>query len=189
MLTCSQRFVAVMIIILAKLAPASAQAEGTISGTIKLEGRPKPLLAMPVAKDVSVCGKEIPSEALIVGANGGLGNVVVAVTSVKRGAALPQTPNAFVDQVKCRYTPHVQAVTVGTKLALVNNDAVVPQRAWHAGRGPNGGHRIQCCHAVQGTEVAHDHQASRSDQPPLRRWPHVDERLGAGLRSCRFCGD
>jgi plastocyanin len=41
--------------------------------------------------------------------------------------AAPPRPvvGAAVDQVGCRYTPHVQAVTVGTALEVLNNDAVL----------------------------------------------------------------
>jgi plastocyanin len=44
---------------------------------------------------------------------------------VKPAQPPPPTPGAAVDQVGCRYSPHVQAVTVGTTVALLNNDAVL----------------------------------------------------------------
>lgn len=107
------------------VAPAlPAWADGTITGTIKLAGPATKLAPIPVGKDPSVCGKDAPNEALITSPDGGLANVVVAVKTLKKTAAPGPLANAFIDQVKCRYSPHVQAVTVGTKLALINNDNV-----------------------------------------------------------------
>jgi hypothetical protein len=54
---------------------------------------------------------------------GGLANVVVSIKGLK--APAPPTKGAAVDQVGCRYAPHVQALTVGSELAVLNNDAVL----------------------------------------------------------------
>jgi plastocyanin len=99
----------------------------TISGTVRAAPVPPVPAVEKIAKDQTVCGREAAAERLVVGADGGLANVVVAVAL--KGWKPPQAPaptaGAAVDQVGCRYTPHVQAVTVGTTLAVLNNDAVL----------------------------------------------------------------
>lgn len=110
------------LVVAAMAGPALAQ--GTISGRVRLDRVPPPLPASKIAKDATVCGKEAASDVLKVSGDRGLAQVVVAVRGVKPGTPPPPVPNAAVDQVGCRYTPHVQAVTVGTKLSVLNNDAV-----------------------------------------------------------------
>ncbi len=105
--------------------PAAARANGSVAGTVKLAGKPPALAPHPVVKDGSVCGASKPNEAVLVGPGGALRNVVVSLRLPKPAAPPPPTANAAVDQVGCQYKPHVQAVTVGTTLALVNSDRVL----------------------------------------------------------------
>jgi hypothetical protein len=107
------------------LAPGSALAAGSITGTVRVEKAPRDLPAVKIAKDASVCGTEAARDALVVGPGGGLANVVVSLKGVKPPQPPAPVTGAAVDQVGCRYTPHVQAVTVGTALAVLNNDAVL----------------------------------------------------------------
>jgi plastocyanin len=107
------------------LAPSLALADGTIEGMIKV-GKPVPA-APPhvVVKDGGVCGKDAPNEAVVVGKTGGLGNVVVFLKDAKAPAKVEPVSGAALDQKQCRYFPHVQALTVGTPLSLMNNDAIL----------------------------------------------------------------
>jgi plastocyanin len=98
---------------------------GSIEGTVKIV-KPVPATApLPVVKDGSVCGKEAPNEGVVVDKGGGLRNVVVFVKDAKFTGALAPVAGASLDQRQCRYTPHVQALTVGTPLSLMNNDAIL----------------------------------------------------------------
>ena len=108
------------------LLPAAASANGTVEGSVKLAGKPPALPPRAVVKDNAVCGATKPNEAVLVGAGGGLGNVVVSLRLPKpAGLPPPPTAGAAIDQVGCTYKPHVQAVTVGTSLTLVNSDRVL----------------------------------------------------------------
>jgi plastocyanin len=107
------------------LASRPAGAIGVIEGTIRLDGPAPVVAARPIAKDANVCGREAPAESVVVGKAGALANVVVSVTDARFAGAPPATPGASVDQRGCRYLPHVQAVTVGTPLAVMNNDAIL----------------------------------------------------------------
>ncbi|HEX4404596.1 MAG TPA: carboxypeptidase regulatory-like domain-containing protein [Polyangia bacterium] len=100
-------------------------AAGSIEGTIKIDGAAPTPSAHAVLKDAGVCGKEAPNEAVVVGKKGGLRNVVVFVQDAHFAGALAPVANAALDQRQCRYFPHVQALTVGTPLALMNNDAIL----------------------------------------------------------------
>jgi plastocyanin len=102
-----------------------AFAAGTVTGTIRLAGAAPSLPAHPVVKDGGVCGREAPNESVLVGKGGCLRNVVVFVKDARFEGKLPPVAGAALDQKACRYAPHVQAVTVGTPLSLMNNDAIL----------------------------------------------------------------
>jgi hypothetical protein len=117
-------FVGVCAAFISSLVAASAVA-GTIQGTITAA---KPVPAAPphaVLKDGGVCGTEAPNESIVVGKGGGLGNVVVFVKDAKFEGKPSPIAGAALDQRRCRYFPHVQALTVGTPLSLMNNDAIL----------------------------------------------------------------
>ena len=132
------------LLLAASLAVASpARAGGTLTGIVRVERAPAKAAPLAVVKDASVCGKEVPDEAVVVSAHRGLANVVVSIRGLKPPQAPAPAPttaptkapttapttasttNASVDQLGCRYRPHVQAVPLGTRLALVNSDAVL----------------------------------------------------------------
>jgi len=104
---------------------SAAFAKGSIQGTVKAASpcpHPPP---HPVVKDGSVCGKDAPNEAVVVDKKGGLQNVVVFVRDPKFAGKPSPVEKATLDQRQCRYFPHVQALTVGTPLSLMNNDAIL----------------------------------------------------------------
>ena len=109
----------------ALLAPGVAHANGAVAGLVELGGHPPALPAHKVTKDGSVCGTDEPNESVIASKAGALANVVVSLRAPRPAAPPRPTANAAVDQRGCRYEPHVQAVSVGTSLALVNSDAVL----------------------------------------------------------------
>jgi hypothetical protein len=98
---------------------------GTIQGTVKVAGPCPHPAALPVVKDASVCGKDAPNESVLVNKKGGLQNVVVFVKDAKFTGKPAPIEHAALDQRGCRYFPHVQALTVGTPLSLMNNDAIL----------------------------------------------------------------
>ncbi len=103
-----------------------ARAAGTtVDGTVRAEGPCPKLAPIKTNKDSVVCGAEQASEAVIGGPEGGLRNVVVSLRAIKPTAGAPPPGRASVDQVGCMYKPHVQAVTVGSELTLVNSDGVL----------------------------------------------------------------
>ena len=111
---------------LALVLPAGAAlAAGSIHGTIKA-AKPAPAPAAHVVeKDAGVCGKDAPNEAVLVDKKGGVRNVVVFLKDAKFVGKVAPVEKAALDQRQCRYFPHVQALTVGTALSLMNNDAIL----------------------------------------------------------------
>jgi hypothetical protein len=112
-----------VVLVLSLSAPAALA--GSIQGTVKVSGPCPHPVPTPVLKDASVCGKDAPSEAVLVDKKGGLRNVVVFLKDAKASAKPAPVENAALDQRGCRYFPHVQALTVGTPLSLMNNDAIL----------------------------------------------------------------
>jgi len=98
---------------------------GTISGEVKFAGNPPTPEKIATTKDQDVCGKtEKVNEALLVGPNKGIQNVVVSLTNVQKGKKMPET-GATLDQKDCRYAPHVVLSPAGAELAILNNDGIL----------------------------------------------------------------
>jgi plastocyanin len=113
-----------------------ARAAGSIEGTIRLAGPAPAVAARPIAKDANVCGDTATAESVVVGKAGALANVVVSVTDARFAGTPTPSAGASIDQRRCRYAPHVQAVAVGTPLAVMNNDAILHNvHASEAGAG------------------------------------------------------
>ncbi|MBI4509514.1 MAG: hypothetical protein HY698_07740 [Deltaproteobacteria bacterium] len=95
---------------------------GKVTGTITFSGTIPEKKQLQVTKDQKVCGATpIYDESLAVGEKRGLANVVVFLEGLpKDGATKPM--KITLDQSGCRYVPHVQAATVGSKLVMKNSD-------------------------------------------------------------------
>ncbi len=105
---------------LAMLVSAPALA-GDIKGTVKFTGAAPKLAPLKASKDTATCGADLPDESVLV-AGGKLKNVVVTVKGV---AAKPAPGKITLDQHKCRYVPHVQAVAAGSSLDILNSDPIL----------------------------------------------------------------
>jgi hypothetical protein len=107
----------------------SAAGEAKVTGTVKLDGTAPKQKAIDMAKEPSCAqihaNSPITTEAVVVGPNNGLKNVVVYITEGLDPAAaaqVPPQPNT-VTQKGCQYQPHVIALDVNQKLQVVNSDA------------------------------------------------------------------
>jgi hypothetical protein len=111
----------------APAAPAAAAAKGatgsgSITGTVKLTGTPP---EMPLTKRQAdpFCAKTpMKDEEVVVGAGGGLRNVIVRVTAGISGRYDPPATPANVDQQACMYRPRVQGIVLGQPLRITNSD-------------------------------------------------------------------
>jgi plastocyanin len=111
--------------------PVVASAEwGSLKGRFVLNGDLPAAAALTVDKDVEVCGKhKLVSEEVVVGDTKGVANVVVFVRDKKvkvkpelEAAAKDAKP--VLDNLNCRFEPHVLFVQAGQELVIKNSDPV-----------------------------------------------------------------
>ena len=96
----------------------------TIRGVVKVEGKlanPPPL---EITKYKEIC-KDVANESLIVGPGQGLRYAVVTLEGIIKGKAVEKESAHELDNVKCRFTPHVQAASVGQFVVLKNTDPIL----------------------------------------------------------------
>lgn len=102
-------------------------AGGSVTGTIKYAGKAPAKAKLPVTKDTEVCGKqEHIDESLVVGASGGIKDVVVSIKGVTGGKPLTALGADFaIDQKGCMYSPHVSIAPVKTPIKILNPDGIL----------------------------------------------------------------
>ncbi len=105
-----------------------AAGEGKITGTVKLDGAGPHMKGIDMSKDpyCSKAHENSPAhlETVVVGANGGLQNVVLSISEGLTGNELTAVPTAVpkFDQKNCMYTPHVLALDTNQKFDVVTSD-------------------------------------------------------------------
>lgn len=98
--------------------------KGSISGTVKFAGQPPAVKPLVVNKDQATCGKTQPAESVILGADKSVKNAVVRLTNISKGKSLDTGTKVVLDQVKCRFIPHVLIIPVGATLEIKNSDPI-----------------------------------------------------------------
>jgi len=100
--------------------PATA---GTIRGTVRWEG-PKPTMERIDVSGNPDCAKVVKEtiyyETIVVNANDTVRNCFVSIDTAD--AYSPPAEPVLIDQVACRYVPHVIGVQVGQKLRIQSSD-------------------------------------------------------------------
>jgi plastocyanin len=106
----------------------NAAGEGKITGTVKLDGTAPHMKGIDMSKD-PYCAKAHATDPaqlqqVVVGANGGLQNVVLYITDGLTGSALTGVAKEVpvFDQKNCMYTPHVLALNAGQTFKVVTSD-------------------------------------------------------------------
>jgi hypothetical protein len=103
---------------------------GTISGTVRWSGPLPNELNFPVTKDPLICDPEsrkmISLDRLIVGPKQGVANTIVYLKNISTGKTmdLPQQ-RRHLDQVNCRYIPHILLVPLNGVLEMESSDATL----------------------------------------------------------------
>ncbi|HZR57813.1 MAG TPA: carboxypeptidase regulatory-like domain-containing protein [Terriglobales bacterium] len=100
--------------------------EGSITGTVKLNGTPPHQKPIDMSKEPSCAAihasKPVTTENVVVGSGGGLANVVVYISQGWSGPATAATQPAEINQKGCQYLPHVVAVDAAQHMKVVNSD-------------------------------------------------------------------
>lgn len=107
----------------------AAQAQwGTLRGRFLYDGSAPAPAKLAVTKDIEVCGQHnLVDESLVVGADGGVANVVLYLRSKpaqvhEEYANLPA--EVTFDNEHCRFVPHVLTMTTSQTVILHNSDPV-----------------------------------------------------------------
>jgi plastocyanin len=102
----------------------------TVKGVVKFGGKPPKRRGIDVGSEAYCvqAHKDEPlrTESVVVGADGGLANVYIHVTSGLEGWKFPEgTGEVELDQRGCQYVPHLLVAQVGETLKIKNNDPIM----------------------------------------------------------------
>jgi plastocyanin len=101
--------------------PVHADPGASVTGRIRYPGKAPARARITPTKDPGVCGRPpLTDESLVVGKDGGLAGAVVSIEGAPADASAPGV--ARVDQVGCRFVPHVQAAVAGSELQIKSSD-------------------------------------------------------------------
>ena len=143
-----------MFVAAAMTVPAHAYEEGavagggSITGKVVFNGTPGTRKVIPT-KDLDVCGGPYEETLIQVGPDKSVYNAVVYLADIAKGKAWPaQAKPPEIDNVKCKFEPHIQVIRAG-KLDVVNSDPMLHNTHGYYGRRtafnlalPNKGQRI-----------------------------------------------
>src|SRR5947209_11568770 len=114
-------------VIAAMTMPAQAYDAGTVTGGASITGKvvfngtPSTRKVIPT-KDLDVCGGPYEETLIQVGPDKSVYNAVVYLADIAKGKAWPaQAKPPEVDNVNCKFEPHIQVIPAG-KLDAVNSD-------------------------------------------------------------------
>lgn len=103
-------------------APATAPVgHATIGGTVTLLGRAPVMAAIP-NKPCHDGAAPLIDETVVVDASGHLANAIVYLENAPATPPAPGRPAVVLDQVDCRYVPHVVALQTGQTLHVTTSD-------------------------------------------------------------------
>jgi hypothetical protein len=97
---------------------------GMIRGFVKYQGKIPGLPPPEVFKFKEIC-KDLPNETLIIGRDSGVRYAVLTLEGITRGKAVEREVAHELDNVGCRFVPHVQAASVGQWLVIKNSDPIL----------------------------------------------------------------
>src|SRR4051812_36768622 len=115
--------------------PIALTSVGAITGTVELDGdAPADSIVTP-SVNPEVCGTAFPDSSIARRGNA-LGNVVVWLTDVKEGKALPIERRTEIVNEDCRLVPRVQALVAGTTVNVRNEDRLAHTTRFFRGGAP-----------------------------------------------------
>jgi len=103
---------------------------GAISGSVKWSGPVPHGLSFPITKDPQICDpdshKTADLERLEIGPEGGVANTIVYLKNITSGKALElPEQRRHLNQIRCRYVPHILLVPQNSNLEMVSSDATL----------------------------------------------------------------
>jgi len=113
---------------------AGAATTGVVAGIVRLDGPAPSRPPLQVFKSHEACGESVPDDRLVVGQGGGLRYAVVTVEGVRGGKPPERDATLLLDNLGCRFVPHVQVAEVGQWLEISNSDPVLHNADAHLGK-------------------------------------------------------
>jgi plastocyanin len=96
-----------------------------IAGTVKWDDKPQRDRVQDISSDpvcVNLNPEPLLSEQYVIDDNNNLANVIVYVDKVPQGDYPKRTGDVLIDQVNCRYVPHVLGIQIGQIVIIRNSD-------------------------------------------------------------------
>lgn len=106
---------------------ASAASAGSVTGTVTYEGTVPKLPRVRMEADPQCLSKHrapVYSDVLVLGEDNTMKYVFVQLKNAPEGGPVPSEP-VVIDQVGCRYEPHVAGVMAGQTLLFKNSDRIL----------------------------------------------------------------
>jgi plastocyanin len=97
---------------------------GTIKGKVKLTGKAAKLPPVNITKFKDFC-QNVPNETLVLGPGQGVRYAVVTLEGISKGQPVEREAVHEIDNVKCRFLPHVVAASVGQFILFKNSDPIL----------------------------------------------------------------
>ena len=111
--------------------PAPTYGSATIAGRVRLDGEAPRMKAIDAS---GACGATLREEWALVGDDGGLANVLVYLADAPASSGAGRE-TALLDQVDCRFEPHVLAVQAGQLLVVRSSDMTLHNVHYRPQRG------------------------------------------------------
>ena len=124
----------IIITLIISVSIATIAYAGNITGTVTYDGDAPARSALSIKAQDKHCldnAKGMKSETLVVSKGKGIQNVVVYARVRGQKVTLPKT-NPKVDQLNCRYLPHVIAVPTGVTVDVTSSDPIAHNVHSHA---------------------------------------------------------
>jgi hypothetical protein len=98
---------------------------GNLTGTIVFKSPPPTSQAVKVIVNPEYCGETMNAETFLFNdQNRGLKNVVIRIEGIEKGKK-GEDPVIFLENMNCRFVPHVQAGMVGNSYHIQNLDPIL----------------------------------------------------------------
>ena len=96
----------------------------TVRGAVKIDGMVPKLPPLRITKYKEIC-KNVPNESVSVGPGKGVRFAVLTLEGVTKGKSVEKETVHELDNTECRFSPHVQAASVGQFVLLKNSDPIL----------------------------------------------------------------
>jgi hypothetical protein len=106
-------------------APVLAQPTGSLTGRVRVTGKAPVRAPLHVVRNREICGNTVVDDRLVIGPSSGVRWAVVTVDGAPAGKKPDGDPSVVLDNLRCRFSPHVLVAEVGQWLEIHNSDPIL----------------------------------------------------------------